>query len=390
MNILFLFMTGSKGFGGHHVSTHELMIAFRKLGHECSLISFGKLPSIVFRSDESAFNFIISPFDFSKLKKLRMFIKAKSFDVYFPMDETACRILCTVYPKALSRMIPIKPGWKNVSSWINLTKDFICFSKENVDYMRSLKKYDKVNVHLIPNRVSTVIPDENRINNFRETYHVDEDDFVIFAISRIDPDKTSVFYSAIELSELFIEQGLKVRLFFIGIVSSEETLHQLSSIQINNLEIVSDERYTCDVSHILKAANVIVSMGRTSMESLSQSVPTFVPHKRSEIPVLIDPDSFECLLESNFTYRSIISDEVVRKNYHKIKNIISDYSYISKQSKSLFDKYLNVEMGIKEYERIALEQMNNSRCIFKEFRACIYSYMRWSVSYLLKKHKQSK
>lgn len=380
MKIAFLLMSGSSGFGGHHVSAFEIMNGLRNLGHECRLLSFGAVPSRVFSDDSTSRNFTLTPIDLNGRKKLAKFIKSEEFDAFFPMDETSCRILISVYPKALSKTIPVKPGWINVSSWTNLTKDFVCFSKENYEYMRSLTKYNNVSVHLVPNRVSEVKPDEVRIRKFCEQYGVDENEKVILAVSRIDPDKLCVFHSAKILSDYLNDHGFPNRLFIIGSVSSEETLKELKSEK--RFEIVTDTLYTKNVSQLFGLSCAVVAMGRTSMESLSLGIPTFVPTRTEGLPILITEDSFEYLLQSNFTYRAILPEENKRNNINDIMCLSDDVDSIKKMSKSLFLNYLDVEAGAKKYSSIAQSQEKHRLSFITIFRGYVYSNIRWFAGYL--------
>lgn len=388
MKIAFLFMSGPKGFGGHHISTHELMNRIREKGHQCVLISIGSVPSKVFLGDKQTYNFSISALDYMGRKSLCRFIQANKFDVYFPMDETSCRILCSLYPKALSRMIPVKPGWKNVSSWINLTSDFICFTKENVDYMRHLKKYERVNVHLIPNRVSKVLPNHEKINRFKERYNIKDNEKILFSVSRIDPDKTAVFYTSIKLSEKLNENGVANRLFIIGSVSSEKTLTELSERCGTNYTIVTDNTFTNNVSSLFFMAYIIVCMGRTAMESMSLGIPTFIPYRNNELPILAIDSTFESMLAFNFTYRSEFSENQVKNNEFMVRNIESCYSDIVSMSDKLFMENLDVEKGINKYIEIAEIQQYNKCNKINEFRACIYSNIRWIGCCLISKIKR--
>lgn len=390
MKLVFLFISGKTGFGGHHVSTRDIVSSIRNKGHECWVIGFGEMPSKVFANDNYYLHFDISPFNLVERIKLKRTLSKESFDAYFPIDETSCRILFSIYPYTVKQTIPIKPGWINVSSWTNLTSDFICFSKENYDYMQSLAKYSSVNVHLIPNRVFTVKQDLKRIEQFKKTYKIKKQDFLLLGVSRIDPDKIPVFKALATLYEKLAAIKLPVKAFIIGTVSSEDTLKCIQKEFSDKICIVTDTLYTTNVSQLLSVSYAVVGMGRTAMEGMSLGIPTFIPHKHSQMPLLIDSESLESALISNLTYRTDVTKSLLSNNMTKIENLHSDYENICNETRKLFQINLDVDSGTEKYLEIVEKQKKNAHCYMKDIRAYLYSNIRWTSAIIYSKIKKWK
>lgn len=385
MKSVFLFMSGKTGFGGHHISTRDIVSSLRNKGIECWVVSLGQTASKIFVSDKCFIHFNLSPLNIAERNRMRKFLKDERFDAYFPVDETSCRILFSVYPVSVKQTVPIKPGWINVSSWTNLTSDFICFSKENYDYMKSLSKYSSVNVHLIPNRVNKVKCDSSRINRFKEEFKVNENEIILFGVSRIDPDKTSVFKSLVALYEKLSAIKLPVKAFLIGAVNSEKVLNDIQKEFGDKISIITDSLYTTNVSQLFSMSYAIVGMGRTAMESMSLGIPTFIPLMHSQLPLLVDSETFEAALSANLTYRTNVANPILKSNLKKIERLHIGYKNICEETQRIFKDNLDIDSGIMNYIEIIDNQKKNARSYIREIRAFLFSNIRWTATIIYSK-----
>ena len=134
----------------------------------------------------------------------------------------------------------------------------------------------------------------------------------------------------------------------------------------------------------------IVGMGRTAMESMSLGIPTFIPLMHSQLPLLIDSETFEAALSANLTYRTNVANPILKSNLKKIERLHIGYENICEETQIIFKDNLDIDSGIKNYIEIIDNQKNNTRDYIKEIRAFLFSNIRWTTAIIYSKIRKWK
>lgn len=389
MKICLFVSSGATGFGGHHFSVRDIFLSMKEKQIDVTLLVAGEIDSKVLNEFDHFFIKLRYPWYFNSINAFKTFFKANDFDTVFCFDENTSRIAILNFHNQLQKVVPVKPGWLNSTSWTNSTNHFVCFSKENFDYMKGLLKYKKVQIHLIPNRVRNVAVDNIFCNNLKKDLSLTDVEKIILAVSRIDPDKKQVFVQSINLFKNLEKHSSAYRLIIAGHVSCNDTLSWLETlIEQQNLGskvvLLTESLYTKNVSKIFSMADFLIGMGRTAMESMSLGKLTYIPIGNNNLPVLITKDNFEKAFQRNFTYRSEFNDSELQNN-HSLLQRFKDHNFIKElenETKMLFEENLSIEKGINAYLEI-VKSIKNEKAITKSLikRSQIFAYSLLKLNY---------
>ena len=365
--IAFVMCAGKAASAGHHYSARDLASEFARHGIEAHHVAL-QLPSTAspaaLSNQPNVHLLKVAPASLSSLIALRNALLRPDFDAILPMDELAVRLVFAVLPDRLARIIPIKPAGVNSDAWSAAFEDFICFSRENIDYYKCRPKYKRCNLHLIPQRVSRLHPAQEVLDQFNERIGRTSGDRIIIAGGRIDlgskggPGKKPIFLGAVRLFKELSKHAPQVRLVLAGAPKCSEDVAWLEQLRSEDprITIVTERHFTDHLSQLFHAADFVVAMGRTAMEALSLGRPTFIPAGDDTLPVLVSQDNFSLISDYNFTHRfsTDLTNESKDTRADKLSALLPDAGFQSSSltSKALFDEHLNTERAIPKYMQL--------------------------------------
>lgn len=357
----------ASGVGGHHYSARDLGRAFKDAGYEVSYLMIAldvKPTSKAYSAEDGLYRVKLSISEPSTWVQLHTWYTKQQFDAIFCLDELSCRIALMLLPFSHPHIIPIKPGWINSDAWTAACPHFINFSRENFDYYKAHPKYQKTKLHLLPNRVRCIPVDSSLLDDFRGDSRLIEGERVLMAASRIslgdhrDPGKRAVFESAVAM---FTELQMATRgwrLILIGTPSDEAALKWIEELAASHekVDVVIDSKYTGNVSAVFPAAEIVVAMGRTSMEALCSGCVGMVPVGGRKLPLPIIGQTFEIFSYHNFTHRAQdFGDGVLSEVDQLVVDMTSDCQLLEEtkaECKEIFDEHLGTDAVIKRYQAI--------------------------------------
>lgn len=352
MNLALIVTSGKDQFGGHHVSIKDLTNNFSSNNINVDVINL-KEDSVVL-SPIGSHKVEVNLLNPNSILKFRYYLKSGNYSAIFCFDELSTRYLLITIPDLLHKIVPVKPGYLNSSSWTNACKFFINFSEENHLYYKSLPKYKKVVLKYIPNRVK---PLKNKINDrslgFIDSLNLKKNNKIILVPTRIDPNKKELIEKGINFYKFLNDK--EYYLVIAGLVNCELTYNWLQNItkEINNCKILTSNKITNNISEIFYSVDIIIAMGRTAMEAMSLNKFVCVPVKGKELPILITEKNFNILKYYNFTNRSVISKEDYKLNIELIKSFKHNLKFDNYQVTGiLFSQFLDVNNAFEKYLKI--------------------------------------
>lgn len=365
-SVCILVFGAKNGIAGHHYSVHDLAVMLRNSGvltHVCVAGLKEGDHSRILENCSDHYSLDLSRDRLANLCEFRKRIKRERYDAIIPVDEIGCRVVDVLFPIKRPRLIPLKPGWVNSSSWISSTSDFICFSRENFDFFQNHRKYSRTCFHLLPNRVIPVEASEKRIAEIKRYLKIDPSAKIVVAASRVDigaygrPGKKAVFESALSLFNQMAGCS-DVHLVAMGAPANKISREWLGERYGNapNVHQLIDHPCLSEMSAILALGDIVVSTGRTAMESLSLGIPTFMPVQAHGEPILIDDVTLEQFAYSNFSGRAITMDsEYLSQQSGLARQILNDdrlLAGIKANTRKLFEDNLNVSSVSENYRAL--------------------------------------
>lgn len=366
LSLCMVIVGGLKGTAGHFYSAHDLAVALSSKGIHVEIKVLALRPGAHAKILEALpYHAVVPLFKgvFSSLGALRAEIRRSRFSGVIAFDEIGCRIINLLFPFNSINLVPLKPGWINTNSWISTCADFICFSKENADFYAKSKRYAATQIHYIPNRVISAVSDESKIADIRGQLGIPADDKIIVAAGRIDigaggkPGKQSIFVSALNLFEALNDRH-QLHLVIMGKPVNHASTDWIQDMAGNrsNVHVFSSDIATDKLSAVLALGDCVVAQGRTAMESMSLGLPTFVPIDGLPLPVMVNEDTFDTLLYSNFSGRVEPADFANLQSADELITRIffsnQQYLEISGATRNLFTKSLHIEEKINLYKDI--------------------------------------
>jgi hypothetical protein len=354
MKVLFFISINSHGRGGH---LHSLIHISRFLSKstEAKIISIGPGDnSILLNNELFAQHFYFNGLNIFKLKKmLKHFINQYQPDVLHFFDSGVYNILRLLINLKNYKIVVNKCGGPNPKRY-PYVKNLVLFSLENLEWFQNKTKYNNTNIHLIPNRVQTLMPDKT----FQPIRKV-PDQFVFMRICRIGESYKKSIMDAINLIEVLTARNISnIKLYIIGVVE-DAGLHRLLEthplVKRNLLVVLSDNLYTKEASKMLYLADAVIGTGRGLMEASSLGIPLLVINSVGEIPVLLTRDNFYDAFKTNFSERNIFEYFSNEVNLQNIITLIKDkifYTDNSRFSKEMFDTYFNIEKAEEAYKKV--------------------------------------
>jgi len=389
MKILFFISLLTHGRGGHLYSLFHIANRIASK-HEVEIVSIGpgdnttisNHPNYLCHVDLDGKNLI------QFKRKMDHIIEDFSPNIVHCFDVTSFNIIKPLYISKNFNIVLTKCGGSN-PKFFPYVKNLILFSVENKRWFESNNRYKKSNIALIPNRVSKITTEFSDIKRSEEF-------FTFVKIARIGITyKQSILHCINLIDELYRkDKSLKIRLFIIGVVESEEILLEISNSKYvldGTVVILTDDKYTRNASKMLYLADAAIATGRGVMESASLGIPTLTGNSLSSIPMLITMDTFEDGFKTNFSGRNVFSEKGNKDNLLNIQRVIVDPAYrteISEYMKSIFEENFNVENSLAKYEDFYISlvgENNGKRKFFQDSLFGLKSLRNFHKNSIIKK-----
>jgi glycosyltransferase involved in cell wall biosynthesis len=354
MKVLFFISINSHGRGGH---LHSLIHISRLLSKsiEAKIISIGPGDNSVLLNNELfAQHFYFNGLNIFNLRKmLKHFINQYQPDVLHFFDSGVYNILRLLINLKNYKIVVNKCGGPN-PKYYPYTKNLVLFSLEDLEWFQNKSKYNNTNIHLIPNRVQTLMPDKA----FQPIKKI-HDQFVFMRICRIGETYRKSIMDAINLIEVLTERNISnIKLYIIGVVEDADVYRLLEThplVKKNLLVVLSDNLYTNEASKMLYLADAVIGTGRGLMEAASLGIPLLAINSVGEIPVLLTRDNFNDAFRTNFSERNTFECFSNEVNLENIITLIKDKIYYtdnSRFSKEMFETYFNIEKAEEAYKKV--------------------------------------
>lgn len=378
----FVIGTLDHGRGGHY---WDLKTIAENLNGKATVIIFniGIAPSPVLESSEvRVINVPLQLID--SIQTIAKEVKKRNIQSLFCIDIRVAIIAEIVAKKTQAPVIHIKPGGPNPSSTYPNLKKLIVYSKENYNHFKLLKKNQGTDLYFLPNRSEKVEVDELLVNELDELAL--NSPFKFVQVLRICKEYESNIYKALELIKRIELTGNKnVTLFVIGVVQDETVFKRILSMADNlPVHFITDSKYTQSASRLLSLGDAIIGNGRSVMEASSLGLPILVSACNSDIPILLDADSFEKAFEVNFSPRFELSEKEVQsgKSLSKILSLISDKNHLEQvagYSLRSFETYFDINSVVDKYLEISTQAVYSKLSLLsllKLFRFYLTSRLR--------------
>ena len=349
MKIFYTIFTTSHGNGGHFYS---LVTTAKALSAEAEvvIINFGLNKSTVIESSGiKTYNILMNSNEIGKVhKRFNIIIKEENPDVlhsFCTLSYFFVRKYAILNP---IKVILTKCGGPNPKRYFPFAKNLILYSKENLDFFKSKKKFRSSNLYLIPNRVIEQKTNQTRINELKNFLQLKKPQKIFLRIGRIARHYESSIIQAINLVNELNKKENNYLLLLIGSIQGQKTFDELQKINNNSLKIISDNHFTNNASELIDIADFVIGTGRSLMEAAAKGKILLTPNKNSKYPVLINRENFKPLFENNFSPRGFVSvdESFHEKMFHHLQTIDKSYNEFSRE---LFLKYFDINSKISYY-----------------------------------------
>lgn len=389
MKILYFISVHGHGRGGHF---HSLNHISQKIGenHKVKIISFGPGKSDIIQSNPHFLQHI--DFDGLNFFKLRTIIKQETCifkpDIFHCFDEGSYNIVRLIIPSNKNILVLNKCGGPNPRHF-PYVKNLILFSLENQEWFKKQNKFKNTNIHLIPNRVKALLPNEEFQPIEKKT-----GEFVFVRICRITAFYRKSIQDAINLVEYFHSKNIKnISLYIIGVVQDITTYNDFKEnylVKIGFVKFFTDPAYTDEASKMIYLADAVIGTGRGLMEAASLGKPLLVINKNGEIPVLLNDSNFHEAFKSNFSERNVFHKLKENDNIKSVSQIINNKdSYNANSSFVLksFEKYFSLEKAKEAYPKAYKVSKTSKRKLISDLPFILRSILSFyrSSSNLTKK-----
>lgn len=373
MDILFIISVFGHGSGGHFHSLDHISNELSK-HNKINIISIGTGNSKVIFSNKNFFKHIyFNGLNYLELrKKILDIVDKKTPEVIHFFDFPSYNIIKLFLAGTGCKIFVSKCGGP-IIKFFPYVPNLVLFSKEDLNWFDSKRKYKKTNIFLIPNRVKIVdIPSAKNSG----------DEFVFMRICRIGTKYYDGIIKSIQLIfDLAKTNKNPVKLIIIGRVEDENIYQDLLSKSINlPITFHISEDFTDEASKFLNLGDAIIGTGRGAIEASSMGKPVLVFEQRLNIPVLItSKEIWNQSLYYNFSERTQLNFISREKNIQNIIKTIVDFKFrhdISQQTLNFFKEDLSI-LDLNNKYISAYSASNTFNLTFRNFD--FYSFLKsWS------------
>jgi hypothetical protein len=333
------------GKGGHF---HDLKIISESLSKNVDIVVINiglKKSPVINEIDLKVYNIYFNGINiFSIIRKLlNIFnIENPSFIQSFDIQS-----LCFARLLGFFKRIPViltKCGGPNPKGYYPYSDNIIVMSLENLKYFKESDQFNLSRIECFPNRCVPFNDDEIVSS---EILKIAANKTSFLRISRITDHYKSSLIQSINLVRDLNNDSLKVCLFIVGVIQSEElfTLLKEHSKNVNEVYFMTEDKFTSNASKLINACDIIIGTGRGVMEGASKSKMILTPHKDSRYPVLIEKKNFYNLFSTNFSPRNNLIDFNERNSYETIKTHVQ-YDKLKTENIKFINEIYNKEFDI--------------------------------------------
>jgi len=346
----------SKGNGGHYYSLLSTVSAIGKI-HEIRIVNIGSNESMAFKNSGIEIVNIIDKElnNFKLLKQLFVFLKTDKPDLLHVFDEFAFFYVRVINVLLKKPIVLTKCGGGNPKYFYPLCKNLIVYSKENLIFFKTVKKYRNSNILHIPNRVSEFESDGKRILELREKFHLVNYKFVFLRIARIGKAYRKSIIELIKIVNQLNDKNISTCLLLIGTIEDISVFEEIKSYPLNNIFVENDKYYTQNSKELIEIADVVLGTGRSFMEASLKNRIMLAPINYGANIVLVDGNNFEELFETNFSERGQVNSfDQISENVKIIDVLINSEikEKILNDNKIIFNTNFNIEYAINEYSNL--------------------------------------
>lgn len=362
MKVLFFIFVSAGGKGGHFHSLNQISLEIAKSNPSIRIITFGREESPILNdnpcfykhlyfSKSNFINFYLTLKDEIKSFNADVlhFFDAHSFNIFFPLSFSSKR-----------KIVVNKCGGPNPNAY-PIVPNLILFSEENKKWFLTNKLYNNSNIKVIPNRSVVVKTRE------QQEYSKNSKSFNIVRICRIGSTYYGSILNGINLIKELSKRNINTKFYVIGKVVDESIYKQLVDHSIGfNIEFITEEKFTTEASKMLYLADAVLGTGRSAMEACSLGLPTLMPSKHYDFPVILNKDNFDKYFEKNFTDRvgsEVLEQETILQEIIKLIENKENYKELSAFSKEVFNKYFDVSQAGKNYLKF-YKELNHQKIHF--------------------------
>lgn len=236
-------------------------------------------------------------------------------------------------------VIGLKPGGKK-PKYYPFYDYIICFSKNDYDWFTNYYTFNKVsNIIYLPNRVLKHPPNYKRIDQLSITSPTQLN---LLRVSRINNTYYESFIKTINLHKKLKKNNINVNTVIVGNCEDISILNRLYEIIINipNITILTDSKYTNNAVELIPLFNVVAGIGRGFMEAVAQNTIVLGFSKSYDIPVLVDKTNYYDFKKNNFSLRVEWIGGTEEEEYLKIiKTLNKSTDNLNYMYKKFLDDY---------------------------------------------------
>lgn len=359
VKVLYVISVRSNGsVGGHAYSLDHITSQFVNSKLEFEIISIGLNEVTLYENNPHYFgNFYFNGKNYYKfLINIKQYLKLNHFDIIHCFDKDCYNILKSIRCFRKYKFVLNKCGGANLNFY-PIAERIIVFSKENLDWFKKQRKFNRTILHLIPNRVN-----KNKLTLKTKRKVPESNSFVFVRISRISEYYFKSLIGSIDLIRSLNEKGHDVKFYIIGSIQDEIVYNRLIKYcdGSENIKLLTNAEYTVNASKMLYLADAVIGTGRSVMEASYLNLPTLTTAENLNYPVLLTKDNFDDFFYNNFSGRTVYPN--AKSNISSIEKLILDQKYYSDSTsfmRNVFEKYFNVELAKVKYLDIYDEVLNS-------------------------------
>lgn len=304
--VLFLMTVPGGGRGGHY---YDAVTLAEVLGSRCaiSLATVGLNRSPVLESSGLPYEHVAFS-GAELLGAVRDVIRIGrdlDVDVFHSFDLGACGFARLAALRVRVPHVHSKCGGPNPVGRFPRVETLVVVSGENRDYFAAHPGFRNTRVCCLPNRVTVVEPDRERIELFKDEHGLrDWDGWTFLKIGRISRLYENGIRQSIRLIRDLTSAGVPSKLVLIGVAEDPELWREVSEACGDSVVASSDPRYTLESSGLIDIADCVIGTGRGVMEAAARGKILFTELRDGPYLIRLDEDNLEELFYTNFSPRN--------------------------------------------------------------------------------------
>ena len=351
MRVLYLISSQDMGVGGHFWSMRTLVEAIA--GYvDCAVVNVGRSTAAALDGLEVPRSDVLwrPPWVAAPLGRVDKIVERFKPDVLHAFDR---RSLMFARPISLRRRIPVlltKCGGPNPPGYFPRLHDLALFSQENYDFFSADRRFRGTRLHLIPNRVSEIAQDPDKIALLREG--LPPGAVVFLRIARMVPEHESSSLQTLALVNALRRRGAPAVFVQVGMARDAGTLARLEAAAGPEDRLFTQREMVSRASALIDGADWVVGTGRSLMEAASRGKPLLVPLADAPQPALLGPNNFDRLFGSNFSARSRVPGFRLDENLNSILEAMDSkerLDEIGRFSRRMFEEHFSIATVVPRY-----------------------------------------